>query len=56
MAESSIGKINGKCSTQLFMHVSNCVYEGSSAKDKVRWNDIMKTWDMPSGKYLTVYG
>lgn len=56
MAESSIGKVDGKCSTQLFMHVSNCIYEGSSAKDKVRWNDIMKTWDMPSGKYLTVYG
>jgi len=56
MAESSIGKVNGKCSTQLFMHVSNAVYEGSSAKDKFRWQDLIKTWDMPSGKYFTVYG
>lgn len=56
MAESNIGKVNGKCSTQLFMMVSNVTYEGSSKENKVRWNDIMHTWDMPSGKYLTVYG
>lgn len=56
MAESSIGKVNGKCSTQLFMMVSNVIYEGSSKENKVRWNDIMNMWDMPSGKYLTVYG
>jgi len=56
MSESSIGKVKGKCSTQLFMLISNAVYEGSSNVDKFRWNDVMKTWDMPSGKYLTVYG
>lgn len=56
MAESSIGKVDGKCSTQLFMLISNVTYEGSSKENKVRWNDIMHTWNMPSGKYLTVYG
>jgi hypothetical protein len=56
MAESSIGKVDGKCSTQLFMYISNCIYEGSSKENKVRWNDIMQTWDMPSGRYFTVYG
>ena len=53
---SSIGKVNGKCSTQLFMHVSNFIHAGSPETGKFRWHDVMKTWNMPSGQYLTIYG
>ena len=57
MVESStIGKVNGKCSTQLFMHVSNFIHAGSPETGKFRWHDVMKTWNMPSGQYLTIYG
>jgi hypothetical protein len=56
MADAGIGKVKGKCSTQLFMMISNTIYEGSSEIDKFRWQDVMKTWDLPSGKYFTVYG
>jgi hypothetical protein len=56
MADANIGKVNGKCSTQLFMMISNTIYEGSSEVDKFRWQDVMRTWDLPSGKYFTVYG
>ena len=51
-----IGKVNGKCSTQLFMLVSNFVYEGGTTVEEPRWRDVMATWDLPSGSYLTVYG
>ena len=53
---SVIGKVNGKCSTQLFMLVSNFVYEGGTTVKEPRWRDVMATWDLPSGSYLTVYG
>ena len=56
MSNANIGKIKGKCSTQLFMMISNTIYEGSSEAGKFRWQDIMRTWDLPSGKYFTVYG
>jgi len=58
MADMGIGKVNGKCSSQLFMLVSNTIYEGDTDTDKgdCRWNDIIETWDLPPGKYLTVYG
>lgn len=53
---SYIGRVDGKCSTQLFMHASNYIYEGSPEANKFRWSDVMKTWNMPSGQYLTIYG
>ncbi len=57
MVESgTVGKVKGKCSTQLFMHVSNFIYEGGTTPEEPRWRDIMDTWDLPSGAYLTVYG
>lgn len=52
----TIGKEKGKCTTSLFMIVSNLIYEGSTEGDKFRWHDVMDTWNMPKGKYLTVYG
>jgi len=52
-----VGFVDGKCSTQMFMYVSNAVYEGESVKEKgVRWSDILHSWDFPSGKYFTIYG
>ena len=57
MVESgSIGKVNGQCSSQLFMYVSNFLYEGSTEQGKFRWHDVMKTWNFPNGAYFTVYG
>lgn len=58
MADMGIGKVNGQCSSQLFMLVSNTIYEGDTETDKgdCRWNDIIEAWDLPPGKYLTVYG
>jgi hypothetical protein len=53
---SSIGKVKGECSTQLFMLVSNFLYEGGTEPAEPRWRDVMDTWDLPSGAYLTVYG
>jgi len=60
MVEGNVGKVDGKCSTQLFMYVSNLIYEGewepTSSTNKVRWQDILKSWEFPSGRYFTVYG
>lgn len=52
-----VGKVNGECSRQLFLYVSNSIYEGGTdlAKDECRWSDIIDTWDLPSGQYFTVY-
>ena len=54
-ASGTVGKEKGKCTTSLFMIVSNLLYEGSSDVNKFRWSDVMTTWDMPKGSYLTVY-
>ncbi|MHA2218602.1 MAG: hypothetical protein ACXACY_21965 [Candidatus Hodarchaeales archaeon] len=52
----AVGKVDGKCSSQLFMYVSNAVYEGETSIEKgVRWSDILHTWDFPSGSYFTIY-
>jgi len=52
-----VGFVDGKCSTQMFMYVSNAIYEGETIKEKgVRWSDILHSWDFPSGKYFTIYG
>ena len=57
MVESgSIGKVKGKCTTSLFMIVSNLVYPGSAEAGKFRWRDVMSKWDIPKGEYLTVDG
>ena len=54
----AVGKVDGKCSAQLFMYVSNAIYEGKWGLDenKVRWNDVSKSWNFPAGKYFTIYG
>lgn len=54
----AIGKVDGKCSSQLFMYVSNAIYEGKWGlqDNKVRWIDVLKAWDFPAGKYFTIYG
>tara|TARA_R100001163_G_C5051168_1_gene187950 strand:+ start:843 stop:1409 length:567 start_codon:yes stop_codon:yes gene_type:complete len=56
-AAMGVGKVNGECSRQLFLYVSNSIYEGGTdlAKDECRWSDIIDTWDLPSGQYFTVY-
>ena len=53
-----VGRVEGRCSTQLFMYVSNAIYEGKwgLGQKKVRWRDILEAWDFPSGRYFTVYG
>tara|TARA_B100000427_G_scaffold94719_1_gene78065 strand:+ start:166 stop:738 length:573 start_codon:yes stop_codon:yes gene_type:complete len=57
MAESTtMGKVKGKCSSQLFMLVSNLVHEGSVEDGEFRWRDVMTTWNLPKGEYITVYG
>ena len=55
---AGVGTVKGKCSAQLFMYVSNAIYEGKwgLTEGKVRWNDISKGWDLPAGKYFTIYG
>lgn len=53
---ATVGKVNGKCSSQMFMYVSNAIYEGETSIEKgVRWSDILHTWDFPSGSYFTIY-
>jgi hypothetical protein len=53
---NSVGFVDGKCSTQLFMFASNAIYEGETVKEKgVRWSDILKSWDLPSGSYFVLY-
>jgi hypothetical protein len=56
VSSGSIGKVKGRCSSQLFMLVSNFVYEGGITPEEPRWRDILEAWDFPDGKYLTVYG
>ncbi len=55
---ATVGKVKGKCSRQLFMLVSNAVYEGGIelSKGNCRWRDIIDAWDLPSGRYFTIYG
>ena len=51
-----VGYVDGKCSTQMFMYVSNSIYEGETIKEKgVRWSDILHAWDFPSGSYFILY-
>lgn len=52
----TIGKVNGQCSSLLFMYVSNFIHAGSTDDGKVRWYDIKKAWNIPSGSYFTIYG
>jgi hypothetical protein len=54
----AVGTVDGKCSTQLFMYVSNAIYEGKWGlhENKVRWIDVLKSWNFPTGKYFTIYG
>ena len=54
----TVGKVNGRCSSQLFMYVSNAIYEGEwdTHGTKVRWIDILNAWDFPTGRYFTIYG
>jgi len=57
IAESpTIAKVNGECSSLLFMWVSNCIYTGSTEKNKALWHDIKTQWRFPSGAYFTVWG
>ena len=51
----TLGRVKGKCSKSLFMIVSNLVYHGSPDEGKFRWRDVMSTWNMPDGEYMTVY-
>ena len=56
-SQMGIGLVSGECSKQLFLYVSNAIYEGGTdlAKNECRWSDIMDTWDLPAGQYFTVY-
>jgi len=55
---SGVGRVGNKCSSQLFMYVSNAIYEGKwdIQNGKVRWIDVLKGWSFPAGKYFTIYG
>jgi len=55
-SETDYYRVNGKCSSLLFMYISNCIYGGSHEPGKVRWMDISKGWNLPSGEYFTVDG
>lgn len=37
----------------LFQYTSSIIYEGDTEKD-IRWTDVTKFWDLPSGEYFTV--
>ena len=37
----------------LFQYVASMVYEGDVEKD-IRWSDVTKYWNLPSGDYFTV--
>ena len=54
----TVGKVKGKCTSQLFMYASNAIYEGKWGLNdkKVRWIDILQGWELPAGKYFTIYG
>ena len=57
IAESpTMAKVKGKCSSLLFMWVSNCIYTGSTEKNKALWHDIKTQWRFPSGAYFSVWG
>tara|TARA_B100001540_G_C15731380_1_gene607803 strand:- start:704 stop:1186 length:483 start_codon:yes stop_codon:yes gene_type:complete len=55
-AESDVNKVDGQCSRNLFMHVSNFLYEGGTQNGEVRWHDVMEAWNLPSGRYFNIYG
>ncbi len=42
-----------KPTSLLFQYVSSIIYEGDIEKD-IRWTDVIKFWDLPSGEYFTV--
>ncbi len=44
---------NNKPTSLLFQYVSSIIYEGDTEKD-IRWSDVIKFWDLPSGEYFTV--
>lgn len=53
---AGVGYVNNKCSSQMFMYVSNAIYEGETSIEKgVRWSDIMHSWNFPAGSYFTIY-
>ena len=44
---------NDKPTSLLFQYTSSIIYEGDIEKD-IRWTDVIKFWDLPSGEYFTV--
>jgi hypothetical protein len=52
--ESKIYYEDNKCTTSMFMKISNAIYEGSPENLRVRWTDVMKAWNMPTGKYFNI--
>lgn len=42
-----------KPTSLLFQYTSSIIYEGDIEKD-IRWTDVIKFWDLPSGEYFTV--
>jgi len=52
--ESKVYYEDNKCTTGMFMKISNAIYEGSPENLRVRWTDIMKAWNMPRGKYFNI--
>ena len=45
--------IKNKPTSLLFQYTSSIIYEGDIEKD-IRWTDVTKFWDLPSGEYFTV--
>lgn len=45
--------LDGKPTSLLFQYVASMVYEGDVEKD-IRWSDVTKYWNLPSGDYFTV--
>jgi len=52
--ESKIYYEDNKCTTGMFMKISNTIYEGSPDNLRVRWLDVMKAWNLPKGKYFNI--
>ena len=44
---------NDKPTSLLFQYTSSIIYEGDIEKD-IRWTDVTKFWDLPTGEYFTV--
>ena len=42
-----------KPTSLLFQYTASIIYEGDIEKD-IRWTDVVKFWDLPSGEYFTV--